>query len=198
MSMLKTRVKVSGIENLSDARYCAGMGVDWLGFPMAEMSVEKFTEIRNWLAGVDIVGEACGRTADEIIELCRIFQPDMLEIDSSVHLEAIASIDIPKILRVNIDTDNLPALFVSAGPYVKQFLLVGNDQESLMGMEASVEIWAAKYPVLVGLDIPEEDLEEWIEQSSILGIGLQAGKEERPGFRDFTDLMSILEKLETE
>jgi hypothetical protein len=31
-----------------------------------------------------------------------------------------------------------------------------------------------------------------------LGIGLQAGKEERPGFRDFTDLMSILEKLETE
>ena len=61
-----------------------------------------------------------------------------------------------------------------------------------------MEIWAAKYPVLVGLDIPEDDLEEWIEQSSILGIGLQAGKEERPGFRDFTDLMSILEKLETE
>jgi phosphoribosylanthranilate isomerase len=147
---------------------------------------------------VDIVGEACGRTADEIIELCRVFQPDMLEIDSSVHLEAIASIDIPKILRVNIDTDNLPALFVSAGPYVKQFLLVGNDQDSLIGMEASVEIWAAKYPILVGLDIPEEDLDEWIEQSSIMGIGLQAGKEERPGFRDFTDLMSILEKLETE
>jgi hypothetical protein len=25
-----------------------------------------------------------------------------------------------------------------------------------------------------------------------------AGKEERPGYRDFTDLMTILEKLETE
>lgn len=196
--MLKTRVKVSGIENLSDARYCAGMGVDWLGFPMAEMSVEKFTEIRNWLAGVEIVGEACGCLAAEIIELCTVFKPDVLEIDSSVHLEAIASIEIPKILRVNIDTDNLPALFVSAGPYVKQFLLVGNDPNSLSGMEASVEIWAAKYPILVGLEIPEEDLDEWIEQSSIVGIGLTAGKEERPGFRDFTDLMSILEKLETE
>jgi phosphoribosylanthranilate isomerase len=130
--------------------------------------------------------------------MCGIFKPDVLEIDSTVHLEAIACIDIPKILRVNIDTDNLPALFVSAGPYVQQFLLVGNDQHSLSGMEASVEIWAAKYPILVGLEIPDEDLDEWIEQSSILGIGLMAGKEERPGFRDFTNLMSILEKLETE
>jgi len=196
--MLKTRVKVSGISNLSDARYCAGMGVDWLGFPMAELSVEKFTEIRNWLAGVEIVGEACGISAAEIIKMCGIFKPDVLEIDSTVHLEAIACIYIPKILRVNIDTDNLPALFVSAGPYVQQFLLVGNDQHSLSGMEASVEIWAAKYPILVGLEIPDEDLDEWIEQSSILGIGLMAGKEERPGFRDFTNLMSILEKLETE
>jgi hypothetical protein len=50
----------------------------------------------------------------------------------------------------------------------------------------------------VGLEIPDEDLDEWIEQSSILGIGLMDGKEERPGFRDFTNLMSILEKLETE
>jgi len=37
-----------------------------------------------------------------------------------------------------------------------------------------------------------------IDQSSIKGIGLVAGDEDRPGFRDFTDLMNILEKLETE
>jgi hypothetical protein len=35
-----------------------------------------------------------------------------------------------------------------------------------------------------------------VEQTSIQGIGLMAGKEYRPGFRDFSDLMSILEKLE--
>ena len=29
--MLKTKVKVSAIENLSDARYCAGMGVAVVG-----------------------------------------------------------------------------------------------------------------------------------------------------------------------
>jgi phosphoribosylanthranilate isomerase len=196
--MLKTQVKVSSIANLSDARYCAGMGVEWLGFPLQEITLERFTEIRNWLAGVQIVGEFTKATAEQIREAVATYQPDVIEIDSSVSLVAIHSIDVPKILRVNIDTDNLPAIFAASAPYVTHFLLVGNDGNSLAGMEASVEIWAAQYSIILGLEIPESDLCEWVEQSSIQGIGLVAGEEDRPGFRDFTDLMTILEKLETE
>jgi phosphoribosylanthranilate isomerase len=196
--MLKTQVKVSSIANLSDARYCAGMGVEWLGFPLQEITLERFTEIRNWLAGVQIVGEFTKATADQVREAVTTYQPDVIEVDSSVSLVAIQSIDVSKILRVNIDTDNLPAIFAASAPYVSHFLLVGDSADSLIGMEASVEIWAAQYPIIVGLDIPESDLDEWVEQSSIQGIGLVAGEEDRPGFRDFTDLMTILEKLETE
>lgn len=193
--MLKTKVKVSSIENLSDARYCAGMGVEWLGFPLA-MPLDKFSEIRNWLAGVEIVGECIGLQVDEIKTLVASHQPDFIEIDSKVNLVLIQDITLPKILRVNIDSDNLPALFASAAPYVTYFLLVGDGPDSLQGMESSIEIWAAQYPIIVGLDLPEEDVEEWVEQTSIQGIGLTAGKEDRPGFRDFSDLMSTLEKLE--
>jgi phosphoribosylanthranilate isomerase len=196
--MLKTQVKVSSIANLSDARYCAGMGVDWLGFPLQEISLERFTEIRNWLAGVQIVGEFTKASADQIKEMVAIYQPDVIEIDSSVSLVAIQEIATPKILRVNIDSDNLPAIFTASAPYVTHFLLVGDSPDSLTGMEASVEIWAAQYSIILGLEIPDDDLEEWVEQSSIQGIGLVAGQEDRPGFRDFTDLMTILEKLETE
>jgi phosphoribosylanthranilate isomerase len=196
--MLKTQVKVSSIANLSDARYCAGMGVEWLGFPLQEITLERFTEIRNWLAGVQIVGEFTKATADQVREAVTTYQPDVIEVDSSVSLVAIQSIDVSKILRVNIDTDNLPAIFAASAPYVSHFLLVGDSADSLIGMEASIEIWAAQYPIILGLDIPEDDLDEWVEQSSIQGIGLAAGEEDRPGFRDFTDLMTILEKLETE
>ena len=196
--MLKTQVKVSSIANLSDARYCAGMGVDWLGFPLQEISLERFTEIRNWLAGVQIVGEFTKASADQIKEMVAIYQPDVIEIDSSVSLVAIQEIATPKILRVNIDSDNLPAIFTASAPYVTHFLLVGDSPDSLTGMEASVEIWAAQYSIILGLEIPDDDLEEWVEQSSIQGIGLVAGQEDRPGFRDFTDLITILEKLETE
>ena len=196
--MLRTQVKVSSIANLSDARYCAGMGVEWLGFPLQEITFERFTEIRNWLAGVQIVGEFTKATAEQIREAVSTYKPDVIEIDSSVSLVAIQSIEIPKILRVNIDTDNLPAIFAASAPYVSHFLVVGDSVDSLTGMEASIEIWSAQYPIILGLDIPESDLDEWVEQSSIQGIGLVAGEEDRPGFRDFTDLMTILEKLETE
>jgi phosphoribosylanthranilate isomerase len=196
--MLKTQVKVSSIANLSDARYCAGMGVEWLGFPLRDLTLERFTEIRNWLAGVQIVGEFTKATAEQIREAVSTYKPDVIEIDSSVSLVSIQSIDIPKILRVNIDTDNLPAIFAASAPYVSHFLVVGDSVDSLTGMEASIEIWSAQYPIILGLDIPESDLDEWVEQSSIQGIGLVAGEEDRPGFRDFTDLMTILEKLETE
>jgi phosphoribosylanthranilate isomerase len=196
--MLKTQVKVSSIANLSDARYCAGMGVDWLGFPLQEISLDRFTEIRNWLAGVQIVGEFTKASANQIKEMVATYQPDVIEIDSSVSLVAIQEIDVPKILRVNIDSDNLPAIFAASAPYVTHFLLVGDSPDSLTGMEASVEIWAAQYSIILGLEIPDADLEEWVAQSSIQGIGLVAGQEDRPGFRDFTDLMTILEKLETE
>ena len=196
--MLKTQVKVSSIANLSDARYCAGMGVDWLGFPLQEISLDRFTEIRNWLAGVQIVGEFTKASANQIKEMVATYQPDVIEIDSSVSLVAIQEIEVPKILRVNIDSDNLPAIFAASAPYVTHFLLVGDSPDSLTGMEASVEIWAAQYSIILGLEIPDADLEEWVAQSSIQGIGLVAGQEDRPGFRDFTDLMTILEKLETE
>jgi phosphoribosylanthranilate isomerase len=196
--MLKTLVKVSAITNLSDARYCAGMGVDFLGFPLEQIPVEKFTEIRNWLAGIQIVGEFSMHQADVIKAKVAEYQPDVLEIDTKVNLVAIQEIDIPKILRVNIDSDNLPAVFAASAPYVSQFLLVGDSPQSLDGMEGSIEIWSAQYPIILGLEIPESDLDEWIDQSSIKGIGLVAGDEDRPGFRDFTDLMNILEKLETE
>jgi phosphoribosylanthranilate isomerase len=165
---------------------------------MTEVPVDKFNEIRNWLSGIQIVGEAFNCSEDQIIALCEAYQPDVLEIDSSTHLEKIKHLSLSKILRVNLDSDNLPALFAAARPYVDYFLLVGDSEDSLLGFEDQVEIWSAQYPIILGLSILEPDLAEWVEQSSIQGIGLIAGKEERPGYRDFTGLMTILEKLETE
>ena len=194
--MLKTLVKVSGIENLSDARYCAGMGVEFLGFPLAQLPFEKFQEIRQWISGVEIVGELIGPTTSETMNLIHQYKPDRIEVDSKANLIELKKLELPIILRVNLDSDNLPALFASAAPFVSHFLLMGDSKESLVGAESQVEIWAAQYPMILGLDIPDDDLEEWVSQSSIKGIGLVSGKEDRTGFRDFTDLMTILEKLE--
>jgi phosphoribosylanthranilate isomerase len=55
---LKTKVKAGNITNLSDARYCAGMGVDWLSFPAEKVNPVKFKEITDWVTGPQFVLEA--------------------------------------------------------------------------------------------------------------------------------------------
>jgi hypothetical protein len=54
---LKTKVKAGNITNLSDARYCAGMGVDWLSFPAEKVNPVKFKEITDWVTGPQFVLE---------------------------------------------------------------------------------------------------------------------------------------------
>src|SRR6516162_4980549 len=49
--MLKTKVKVGSVTNLSEARYCAGMGVDFLSFPIASIDPKTYREITGWVAG---------------------------------------------------------------------------------------------------------------------------------------------------
>ena len=59
---LKYFVYVSSVNNLSDARYCSAMMVDYLGFDLDEnsknkISVDNITEISSWINGVKLVGE---------------------------------------------------------------------------------------------------------------------------------------------
>lgn len=46
---MKVKVKVGNISQFHEARYCAGMGVDWIGFK--PMPAGHFAEIAGWLAG---------------------------------------------------------------------------------------------------------------------------------------------------
>ena len=54
---LKLKIKVGNITNLSDARYSAGMGVDWLGFRMDNIDPQTFREITGWVTGPRFVIE---------------------------------------------------------------------------------------------------------------------------------------------
>lgn len=59
---LKTLVKVGKITNLSDARYCAGMNVDMLGFVTVEsrenyLPVKDYQDIRGWVSAERHSGE---------------------------------------------------------------------------------------------------------------------------------------------
>jgi phosphoribosylanthranilate isomerase len=198
--MLKTTVKVSNLNNLSDARYCAGMGVEMLGFSMDELDFEKFKEMRGWLAGVKIVGETNTKNFDEIVALTDQYQPDYLEVSDWENMLAIERIGKPIILKVDFATDNLPALFQATKAHVSYFLLENSDDFGVIddAVLSQIDAWSFQFPIILGFGIKESNVNDLLEQTQLSGIALQGGNEIRQGFGDFEDLMNILEILEND
>lgn len=198
--MLKTTVKVSNLNNLSDARYCAGMGVEMLGFSMDELDLDKFKEMRGWLAGVKIVGETDSKDVSTIIELVEKYQPDFLQISNWENVIEIQRIGKPIILKVDFATANLPALFQTTKGFVEYFVLENSDEFGIIDEAtlSQLDAWSFLYPILLGFGIKESNANELLEQTQLKGFALKGGSEIRPGFGDSEELMNLLEILETD
>ena len=193
---LKTFVKVSGVNNLSDARYCSGMEVNQLGFSIDNTQPnytdsEKFKEIKGWLSGVDFVGEVGSNPGAPLAEVVAAYELDALQVTTSDQVAEAASIGLPVILKTDVSMITESSL-QALKPYVSYFLL-----ESFHQGEVSPEILelAQEYPLVVAYGITAENAEQ-LAATDLKGLGLHGGDEISPGLRDFDEMMDILEALE--
>lgn len=187
---LKTLVKVGSISNLSDARYCAGMGVDFLGFRVIDdqpdaISVKTYQEIRGWITGPQIVAEIYGiRNASQLTEIMEGFRPDYLELSVSEWEVVGSSITVPFILAVGPD-DHLPEM-ATPPAYILTTTSGG-----------SVTRLIPEYEILVSVSDPGE-VDATLGLTGVSGINLAGGKEIRPGLKQYDHLADILEALESD
>jgi phosphoribosylanthranilate isomerase len=204
---LKTLVKISNVTNLSDARYCAGMGVDMLGFSMDTDSSDyvdpkKFNEIKSWVAGVQIVGETTSTDPEVIEQLVSTYQPDLLQMDEAALLPYLSTFGKPLILRVDLsqlNLDQLETLFQTGSSGAEYMLLESKSSLHLDDdLKAALQRLSARYPVLLGTGISVDNVHDLLADLSVRGIALTGGDEERPGNKEFGDLMDILEAIEEE
>lgn len=187
---LVTKVKAGNITNLSDARYCAGMGVDWIGFPAAEVDEKKFQEITGWLSGPMWVIELGHQPWPALDYPVQIWQCTLADLEQALHLKGslIVQLDIAQwkkaepILRAN--KNRIEAIVLQS------FL---GDAKSDKQM---VETIQTLFPVLVDMNssYPLTEVLSW----SPMGIQLYGSSEERPGLKDYTQLADILEQLEAD
>jgi phosphoribosylanthranilate isomerase len=185
---LKTLVKVGSITNLSDARYCAGMGVDFLGFRVIDgqpglISVKSFQEIRGWVTGPQIVAEIYGiENSEQLNVIQQQVHPDYLELSLNEYARIGTAITLPYILSVSVD-EQIPPL--SAKP---AYLLT----ESI---HPGLSKYIPEFEILVYVNSLEK-LNSAISQTGVSGIALSGGSEIRPGLKDYEALAGILEALE--
>lgn len=203
---LKTFVKISAINNLSDARYCAGMYVNLMGFNLEDhqpnyTSPEKFGEITGWLSGLEYVGEFETAHPDAILEALKNYpQIKYLEIQEEIHLKMLVNSSYGLILKQNIkeidDLENLIAKSQSYSDYDVTLHLVSESLQLDDSILAKIKTLAEKCQVLLGFGLEANSVENVIEKTKIRGISLQGGDEIKPGLKDFDELADILEALE--
>lgn len=204
---LRTTVKISNVTNLSDARYCAGMGVDLLGFSMDPDSPDyvepaRFAEMRGWVAGVHIVGETHSDDPNAIEAMLDTYQPDVLQVDESALLPYLSTFGKPLILRIELVGTTLAQLDTLANtdlPGIDYLLL---ESQSPLHLDdeliASLTHLARRHALLLGVGITPEGIHSLLDTLPIAGVALTGGNEERPGSKDFGALMDVLEAIEEE
>ncbi|MGB3183463.1 MAG: phosphoribosylanthranilate isomerase [Cyclobacteriaceae bacterium] len=202
---LKTFVKISGVTNLSDARYCAGMMVDMIGFdldPDSEQftAPDKFKEITEWLSGVEMVGEFNDLDTDGIREAGEGYTLDAIQtssVEAAPHI--IKSTTLPVIFKLDVSDMDEPARM---RPIIEKvgmsaaFVLIESEgkEKGDQWVQEALEI-AGNYPVVLGFGVTAENAEE-LAASDLKGISLRGGEEIKPGLKDFDELADILEALE--
>ncbi|KOF03665.1 hypothetical protein OB69_05050 [Roseivirga seohaensis subsp. aquiponti] len=190
---LRTFVKVSGINNLSDARYCAGMEVNQLGFEIEENAsnytdIQKYKEITEWLSGVEYVGEIS--SAHSVIKaVIEGYQLDAIQVE---HIDQINEA-LETGLAVSFlahDMDSVKAAWETSGKKLAYILLDASEIDQAMLNTLSKDI-----PVVLASGFTAETVTE-LAKSDLKGIAIQGGNEIRPGYKDFDEMADILETLE--
>jgi phosphoribosylanthranilate isomerase len=184
---LKTKVKAGNITNLSDARYCAGMGVDWLGFPANTVNPVTFKEITDWVAGPEFVLELHETTTIDSIG------------DYPVSIFEISSNQLNLIDRLQSST-LMVRLSLSQWGELKSELLRFKDKISYLVMEPDSQDLnilsdiALHFRILINQS--ETHSLTSLLASPVVGINVTGENELKPGLKDFERLSSILEELE--
>ena len=197
--MLKTLVKVSNVTNLSDARYCAGMGVEMIGFVMDKDSVdfispEKMKEIKSWVAGVLTVGETQSADYEEVKEFINAYEIDILQISDASLLPQIADLGKPIILKLDFAGTYFEEYLARYSQFVEFFLADGGELSDFA--KDSLKKYSFNYPIVLDFGITTENVNQLLEELNLHGIALKGSNEIRPGSKDYDELRDILEILE--
>jgi phosphoribosylanthranilate isomerase len=188
---LKTQVKVGNISNLSDARYCAGMGVDMLGFTVIEgqphyIPPKLYQDLRGWVAGPAFIAELYGMKSTEGLQsILEDYKPDFLEVGITELQNIPASVQQHLIVRIE-NTNDLDTIktFMEKIRYV----IVDETNKDV------IQHISKHIPVIVSLQTVSGL--HLLDTSDVKGIALSGSPEIRPGYKDYGDLADVLEQLE--
>lgn len=196
--MLKAKVKISKVNNLTEARYFAAMGVDYLGFccnPGTERfcAPTKIKEIINWVEGPQFVMEFDGwQNEDEIKQLLSLGMVQAVHFGAFATYKTEFGVPVFKdFILENLNEVDFNAVDFPVIRSEKQFNQFTEEEKAIITHYTSIKT------THLDIDLKKNDLEEMLGILPHFGIILRGGDEEKTGVRSFEELDEIFEILET-
>jgi phosphoribosylanthranilate isomerase len=188
---------IRGINNLSDARYCAGMGADKLTFVLdpalpGHLDAKAVKELAGWVAGVELLGEFDQLSAPEINAIAAECGLDAVLLRQPRSASELAEIAPPVYLELAVGSVALTD-YVAGSPVG---LLIELSEPLTSETFARLQEIAARQPLWLGPGLHPELARDLATQLPLAGLIFPSGDEVKPGLRDFDQLEAVFEALE--
>jgi len=210
---MKTSVLAGSITNLTDARYFAARGVEWLGFNFDEESEDfippqSMKAIMDWVAGVKIAGRFGRQIHSEIETAIGLLDLDAVLLETFSDLDTAQKIRVPVIKEIVVERGasekDLTVELENYAPHCAAFLfnfaengICWDDLCHTKGLSAAkLKALCQRHKIILHIDITLEILKEMLPFVQPMGILLKGGAEEKTGYKSFDELDEIFEWLE--
>ena len=197
---LRSLVKISAVNNLSVARYVAGMGVELLGFDLESTSdkyvdPDNFAAITSWVSGVKFVGEITDNSQRSVPNIVDQYQLDYIQITVSQPVVLVENLPLPLIVRINqMDETHILDCLEQYSSTADWFLIEPDKPMSEAQLDWCIQR-AQEFPLILGSNITADNVLDMIA-SGFSGIASKGGDEIKPGMGNFDELADLLEALE--
>ncbi|NRB62188.1 MAG: hypothetical protein HRU40_04010 [Saprospiraceae bacterium] len=209
--MLPIAIKASSITNLTDARYFAAWGVQWIGFnlnPISEHFIDTSTvhAIKEWVEGPQIVIEWDGQDYHQIETIVQDVKPDLIQIGPFTTIDTLIQWqpELPIIKQIIVDgessSSSLEVTIQKFSTHCAFFLLNFNaNGYNLNNIPFTIE-WLTqlcqKYPILISINESNKILDDLLHKIKPAGLSVHGGNEEKVGYKSFDELDDLFEALE--
>lgn len=197
-------IKLGQVTNLSDARYAAAVGIEYIGFcfdPSSEHYVApiKAREMIDWITGSHIVAEFGQQSADEIRDISELLQVDVIELNNRLLPDEVPALGKAVIKKINLNDWNEEALLREMEAYhtVCDAFHLYQDNVEVANPELLKQL-CSKYKIILGLPLPVSEVIETIHTYQPFGIHVSGGMEEKAGIKDFDELNDLIDILTVE
>jgi len=214
--MLKTNIFAGGITNLTDARYFAARGAQFLSFNLENGATlpilpEKAAAIKEWVEGPSFIGVFQITPLENIRFLVERLNLHMVQVGPFIPMADLKDnpIGVPLIREFIIEQfEDLSSIknYQETLSSIFDFIFINFEKNGISWANIKenpvalnfLKDWNASSKLILAISHDPSETQEILDQINPNGLYLQGGEEEKVGFKSFDDLDEILDVVEDE